>query len=765
MISRLSLVRNVGSFDSYQAAPSTEFNKLTLIYAENGRGKTTLGAIFRSLSTGQTEFIEGRCRLGSQHRPHVVIETDPPAQTHVYQDSNWNSTHPRLIVYDDQFVDDNVYSGLSVAAAHRQNLHEIILGQQGVLLARRVDDLADEIAHLNKSLREKAATIPKKELYNQDIDTFCELPEVSDIEKSIEEQEKQVDALKRADAVKTTRFFSRLNFPAIDVDAIDALLATQLQDLDEEAILRVQSQFEKLGTDGEAWTAKGTQLLASQAQDSPEECPYCGQSVQGIELIDAYRMYFGESYRTHLSLIKAAATEHKSSFGGDALAVIQQEIGQLEKRCTFWEPLVDIPEVDIDSTALTAAWTEARDAITAALQAKQSSPLEGIVLDESTKSKISSYLTIAEKTTSLSEELVACNDAITALKEATAGGEIHSANDELDRLQATKSRYSEQNVLRCQSYLKAKADKADAERLKQEAREELDSYRRQVFPQYCTSINDYLRKFGASFTIEGVRPQDSAGRPSTAYHIHILNNKVPLQSKDTDKPGFNNTLSAGDRNTLALAFFFASLSSEPDLSNSIVVIDDPISSFDDGRSMTTMQEVRRLFGKAKQVVVLSHVKSFLCRLHKHSKADSVATLHLRRMGDCQSTLEPWEPTEDQFTEYDHNHKTLREFKTGTYPDIRQVAKNLRPVMEGYLRVAYPEHCPPGTLLGQFRERLQQLIEQGQSIMTTEKLTELDEIREYANRFHHDTNPAWETEVPSDAELLRFVERVMDFIAD
>jgi wobble nucleotide-excising tRNase len=215
---------------------------------------------------------------------------------------------------------------------------------------------------------------------------------------------------------------------------------------------------------------------------------------------------------------------------------------------------------------------------------------------------------------------------------------------------------------------------------------------------------------------------------------------------------------------LALAIFFASLSSEAGFSDAVIVLDDPISSFDDGRSMRTMQEVRRLSGLAKQVIVMSHVKSFLCRLHKHSKPENVASLQLRRIGDCESTLEPWEPTEDEFTEYDHNHRTLREFRDGSAKDIRKVARALRPVMEGYLRVAHPDHCPPGTLLGAFQQRVQQCIDAGHTIMSTERLNELDEIREYANRFHHGINAALENEVPGDSELLLFVNRVMEFIS-
>jgi hypothetical protein len=34
--------------------------------------------------------------------------------------------------------------------------------------------------------------------------------------------------------------------------------------------------------------------------------------------------------------------------------------------------------------------------------------------------------------------------------------------------------------------------------------------------------------------------------------------------------------------------------------------------------------------------------------------------------------------------------------------------------------------------------------------------------EYANRFHHDTNPAWETEAINDGELRGFVEQALRF---
>lgn len=45
MLKCIQLLRNVGQFDSITPTQKTAFNKLTLVYAENGRGKTTLANI------------------------------------------------------------------------------------------------------------------------------------------------------------------------------------------------------------------------------------------------------------------------------------------------------------------------------------------------------------------------------------------------------------------------------------------------------------------------------------------------------------------------------------------------------------------------------------------------------------------------------------------------------------------------------------------------------------------------------------------------
>jgi wobble nucleotide-excising tRNase len=67
MLNRLQLLRNIGQFNNVYTPATLALRRLTLIYAENGRGKTTLAAILRSLASGEALPITERRRLGATH--------------------------------------------------------------------------------------------------------------------------------------------------------------------------------------------------------------------------------------------------------------------------------------------------------------------------------------------------------------------------------------------------------------------------------------------------------------------------------------------------------------------------------------------------------------------------------------------------------------------------------------------------------------------------------------------------------------------------
>ncbi len=109
MIERIISIMNVGKFVNCKTAGDVTFRKLTLVYGENGRGKTTLCDILRSLATGDGDRIVGRKTLGSDDAPSSQILVTGAKHTFTY--GAWSQPFSNLAIYDSVFVHENVYAG------------------------------------------------------------------------------------------------------------------------------------------------------------------------------------------------------------------------------------------------------------------------------------------------------------------------------------------------------------------------------------------------------------------------------------------------------------------------------------------------------------------------------------------------------------------------------------------------------------------------------------------------------------------------------
>lgn len=761
MIRRIRLLRNIGQFDSMDSAATIDLGRLVLIYAENGRGKTTLAAVLRSLSNGDPVAITERRRLAAAHPPHVVLDCDggPPAA--MFQNGAWNRTLPDLALFDDVFVDANIHSGLAVDARHRQNLHELVLGARGIALSRRIQEIVDRIEKHNQALRERAFAIPLTVRGGLSLDDFCALSALPAVDTEIEAAERALAAVRDQGAVRATPLFVSLGLPALAPEPIDRILQKDLPDLDATAEAQVRLHAATLGAGGEQWLVEGVQR--STPPGVPGPCPFCAQNLTGSTLIAHYRAYFGAAYRDLKQEVTDALAGVRRSHAGDALAGFERAVRVAGERRHFWARFCDVPEVAIDTAATVRDWNAAREAVIAALAAKQAAPLERYVLDQDARRAISAYEAQRQRISNLSDSLIAANDAIGVVQEQAAGANPDMITRDLARLRATRMRHTAEIDRLCVDYVAERDAKARTESERELARNQLDAYRTTTFPASQTAINGYLRRFNAGFRLDSVTSTSTRGGQACTYSVVINERPVPVGSGNSTggEPAFRNTLSSGDRNTLALAFFFASLDQGHALANSVVVVDDPVSSLDDHRSLATAQALRQLTERAGQVIVLSHDKRFLCRVWKGVDATARVALEIVRDG-AGSTLRPWDVDQDSVTEHDRRDGRLREFVASGVGDQREVARDIRPHMEAFLRVARPQHFPPGTLLGPFLRFCRQRVGQGGEILDAASTQELDELVEYANRFHHDTNQAWETEAINDAELRNFVERALVF---
>ena len=760
MIQNIKLIRNVGMFDSDSGAANVDLGKLVLIYAENGRGKTTLTSILRSLATNEPRFVEERSRLGAQNPPHICFNAAGQPTSVMFQNGVWTRTLPHMKIFDDFFVDTNVHSGLNVEPQHRQNLHELILGDQGVTLTRTLDNLVEANEQYIRDLREKSEAFPPDMLNGLEVDEFCDITQMDDVEDKIQNAERALEAARNRDAVLSADLFNTVFLPDFDAVGIAQVLSQGLSDLDSAAEAQVRTHIAELGDGGESWVADGVGLLS---RHDATDCPFCGQSIEAEDLIAHYQAYFGEAYEALKSNIDAAVTAVRGAHQGAAQTALERTVGAIAERKQFWSRFTDIAISNIDTAAILEDWNDAIAVVFAKLQTKQGTPLEQMELGERATGAFAKYTAHQVHVENVNLEISAANDAVMALKETTETADTNELETQLSKLRATKERHSPKGAALSTDYLATRQLKLASDDDRETARKALQDYRDQVFPALQGNVNAYLPRFNAGFRVDRVT---AANRRSGSYCTYdvVINNAAVAVGNANPSPGelsFRNTLSAGDRNTLALALFFSSLDESPNLANTIVVVDDPVSSLDDHRTTATIQCIGDLKDESEQVIVLSHNKPFLCEVWNRYGYADCTTFQIER-GSSGSTIRSWDPSTDAFTLHDQRHNLLEGYlqnPAGTHP-TREVAQSIRPHLEYYFRVSCPGYCPPGTRIGQFVDRCRQSMNSPDAILGASVFRELSGIVDYSNQFHHDTNKDHMTSTINDQELYGFVQRTL-----
>ena len=763
MICHIKLLQNIGTFNSDSAAAPLELKRLDLVYADNARGKTTIASVLRSLAMNDPLPIMERHRLGSQHPPKVVLTCQDEPSDILFQNGAWNRALTKIKVFDEIFVDQNVHSGLDVDASHRQNLHQLILGDQGVALNSHLQELVSRIAEHNTDLEAKSKSIPEKDRFGLSVDEFCALSAMLDIDERMEKADRTLKAAQDHDSVLEASLFEGVELPKIEVEAIKETLSKGLPSLERAAEAQVQAHVQALGEGGESWVADG---MNRGARDGDGVCPFCGQTLKGLDLIAHYRAYFSAGYTQLKQGVAKAIEDFERDHADVKQRDLKQAVGKAQQSAQFWARYCDVPPIDVNTEAALQEWSTARNTVAGLLKTKQAAPMDQLELGEQAVDVISVYDARRGEIAAINRTLLSFNETIKQVKEKAETADTVQLVIQLNKLKATKARYREDIAPLCEDYLEEHQAKACTEAERGEARNALEAYRADVFPQLEGEVNAYLDRFNAGFRVNSLVAANIGGGSGSTCTYNVVINNTPVAVRNNKnppgEPSFRNTLSAGDRNTLALALFFSSLSQNPDLAETIAVIDDPMSSLDDHRSLATVQTVRHLVEQAKQVIVLSHNKRFLCGIWNGTDREECLGLEISQNGD-ESTIQSWDISQDAITEHDQRFFLLRGYASMQSGDRCQVATAIRPHLEGYLRVACPGEFPPGTLLGHFIGKCRQKLGNTGEGIDEKTIIELESILEYANRFHHDTNPAWGNEHINPTELSGFVKRTLVFV--
>lgn len=752
MLKKFIAIRNVGRFRSSAGTPNPQLAKSVFVLGPNGHGKTTLCDVLRSLQTGDAAYLTGRKTLGAADPPGVEILLEDHSVAR-FDGAAWNAPLAHISIFDGAFVAANVHSGDTVDTDQRRNLYRVIIGQEGVALAEREAALGALTRSMTGEITNVARVIQQHVPQGMTLAQFMALPADPDIAARIAAQEQTVAAIREAQQIAGKGGLTEL--PVAAAPDLAPVLRSTVEGLAVDAEARIAEHLRHHPIEsGQEWLARGT----TPASDS---CPYCGQDIRGLDLVGLFRAVFSDGFRAIRRDVAAAKAALDRQFGAAASANLQRLVEANRGAVAFWSRHCPIDGAPLEpEPGTTAAMEQLRSAALVALDAKDAAPLEAVPVGEAFAAAATDWLAIAGQLAEANARIREANALIAAQKTATAAANLLLAERELRGLVAVRTRHEAAVAIACDEHTQLNADRQAAETEKTGVRAALEAHTNTVVRPYETRINELLGTFNAGFRIAETRHTYAGGIATSSYQLVINQTAIDIGDRTTPlgTPSFKNTLSAGDRSTLALAFFFAHLERDARRANMIVAFDDPFQSQDAFRRRQTVYEIRRCAMECAQTLVLSHDAAFLKLIWDKTPAAERVGLQIfdaRAAGSklIQHDLEG--ATQGRVAiEIDH----LQGFVTlGTGQPV-DIIKKLRVVLEAYCKSTFQSSFLATDWLGDIVRK----IREGSVAHPAHELyTELDEINGYTAEYHHADGSDVDSAPPIDVrELTGFARRTL-----
>ena len=754
MIESIKCIKNLGPFKSVR---DVKLAQTTLIFAENGRGKTMLSEMFRSLATDKPDLVAGRARVGDDGgEPLIVLGQTGDSKVLRWEEGVWHDDKLKIAVFNDGFVDANVCSGLEVDPSHLQGLHSVAVGEEGVRKALLYRQAGAEVTDARRAMEEAAQGIQKRIGNGFKVDEFVACKPCPNIDDKISKNEAALKAATNAARIRQRSKLKPLPTPRVDLETIRSTLSRSIDDMAADVSLKVNTHLSKLWDGAESWVNVGWSNAGSH-----DACPYCGQSLANSQLVDLFQHYFGERYQDAKNEIENALRDFKLANDGasrpDLVAITNRNLELLDE----WESdgLKASQRTEFDAEAAAATWQELTDRVVRSLERKVDAPLESVKFDQRTLEIVDGFHVRVSAIKAENNHIAAVNAEIERLVAETEHGDVEELEQKARRLQCRKLRGEPEFEELCANYNVARTELEKAQRSRDHRQKEMSQHNESAFRRYGAAINHHLGRFNVGFRIDELKGVSPGGVVTSQFGIVINNEDVKLNSPN-QSASFRNTLSGGDRTALALAFFFASLDQRRDLCETVVVIDDPLSSLDAGRRDRTVSAIGRYACKVNQLIALSHDKSFLCEFRQKLRNTAQVTGLSVRYGGKVSNVGEWDLAEVCRRDEEARGIRMRRFINGEEPATPLLYRDIRYHIENYLTIAFPGEFIAGSSIGDFLS-IHQCEDQSYGatpLGSIERVEDLRELHEYSSARSHWNN------VPDsqENELRSFVCQTLEF---
>ena len=697
MIKKIEEIKKLGIFDSYQWKCSKEFNRYNICFGFNGSGKSTISNFFNLIASNGIFTQDQKDELFKDLK---TTESDSIVkfQNNLSYPVKPNQDNKKIYVFNSNFIANHVYDG-TIGKMTKFNVTETVLEDPTIKqinkdIDTKTTDKKNKEAD-NKAIEDKFKELKttynlvyREHFPNRQLRTGNTIPAITELssntKKEIESSITQKIAEyklseKQAELESDIVDISQLTFNKIDIDL--AYLSRLLEQSAKENATdnlkeRIQLYQKEIGEEKsnkiEPWFELGESLLYISKEKSNNICPLCKTDLTNTidSLVEEFADYFDKSYLDFIEKLKVQKERVDSII--ISTKQTQTNSDSIKAYGTKYSKFIEIKFPELDKVEIE---TEFKELLSSVIDKQGNSSKKIVIEIEPIKKLVETFNDNIEKLNSFK------NNALTDLRNqkidpTKIDGEIRALytqliykdlNGESEEKRIEKFHTTTSEISTIASEITDLTDKK-VQRLKELKME-------------AKKVGEYLEKLGIThFTID-LREGEEQN--------NIL---IKYKGFDETKKRLRNTLSEGEKTALAFAYFMSKVTTEvTNKGQTIIVIDDPISSLDDNRLYSTAFLIHEEFKDYKQLFVLSHNMLFLKYINPFFKAKNDKATFLISKGeivDLPASLENFQSPYFYMLESIINFKELAE---PDYEDARKFLPNfVRRFLETFFSFKYAQ---------------------------------------------------------------------------
>jgi energy-coupling factor transporter ATP-binding protein EcfA2 len=710
MLKKIKLIQGVGNFTK-TIAGGIDLGDVTIIYGENRNGKSTLCDVMHSLSEDEPNVILQRKSIpNDQTKPPKVefmFSTAAGNATSKFENGQWQVKTPdcsKLYVFDHSFIHRNVITGQKQERPNSENMTSFILGESNTALFTA-------LAGMNNNLRDERSLLSGIEgqftpYAVGNVPAYVNSPLPAETKEQLEanvaahEASKQqikntiqnIDKIKRRNVLGAVG--AQVNFAQV-CDSINAVLASSLQNVHQDSLVALQSHMSNHVNNSamfKGWASQGITQIK-------DDCPFCGQalSADAQSLIAAYQQAFNAEFDRFNNQARQSLNSLRQPFviPNTRESLIQQHLANKQVFELYVEPQITTNQA---LAPLTASLEQRHEAILASfdaviansqqatefwtprLEQKFATPYEaaGLISFDVLNAAATTYNQTIYDYWVVTEQInTIFNTYKASLNEVQLNGQLAAVTQQQVQANLALQRIALEPL--CVQYRQKLTAVNGIDTAYRAQKRQLEQSQTAYLDTYFNLINRLFRQLGSS-NFEIIKVPNNRGR-QVIYDL-----RVKFKGEDIPIDKINTVFSESDRRALALCIFLAKVMSLPaeEKAKAILVLDDPVTSFDNERIALILNKLDELQRTIKQLIITTHYKGMAAKAVKKFRrcAKSVKLVH----GAETCSIEAVDIDDMMATEHDVAFDRIKAFVNRETDN--DILTTLRPFFEGEIRHRY-----------------------------------------------------------------------------